>query len=70
MWPSLPLANRIFDVANIFFVGSLVVGVLSTIIIVRMAAVREDIGTKIGLHRQRKLLPSRRKAKRYEKKPH
>lgn len=42
MWPSLPLANRIFDVANVFFIATLVVGVVSTIVIVRMAAVKEQ----------------------------
>lgn len=41
MWPSLPLANKIADVANFFFIGSLVVGVISTIVIVRMAGVKE-----------------------------
>lgn len=41
MWPSLPLANKIFDVANVFFIATLVVGVVSTIVIVRMAAVKE-----------------------------
>jgi hypothetical protein len=45
MWPSLsislPLANKIADLANIFFIGSLVVGVVSTIAIVWMAGVKE-----------------------------
>ena len=41
MWPSLPLANKISDIANVFFIGSLVVGVVSTIIIVRMVGVKE-----------------------------
>ena len=41
MWPSLPVANHIADVANWFFIGSLVVGVVSTILIVWMAGVKE-----------------------------
>ncbi|MGC1777091.1 MAG: hypothetical protein WBB34_04040 [Xanthobacteraceae bacterium] len=41
MWPSLPLANRIADIANLFFIASLVVGVVSTIVIVRMTGVKE-----------------------------
>jgi hypothetical protein len=42
MWPSLPTANHIADVANWFFIGSLVVGVVSTILIVWMAGVKES----------------------------
>ncbi len=41
MWPSLPTANNIADVANWFFISSLVVGVVSTILIVWMAGVKE-----------------------------
>jgi hypothetical protein len=41
MWPSLPVANHIADLANIFFIGSLVVGVASTVLIVWMANVKE-----------------------------
>jgi hypothetical protein len=41
MWPSLSVANQIADWANIFFIGSLVVGVVSTILIVWMANVKE-----------------------------
>jgi hypothetical protein len=41
MWPSLPAANHIADVANIFFIGSLVVGVVSTVLIVWMSGVKE-----------------------------
>jgi hypothetical protein len=41
MWPSLSTANQIADWANIFFIGSLVVGVISTILIVWMANVKE-----------------------------
>lgn len=41
MWPSLDVASRIADMANIFFIGSLVVGVVSTILIVWMASVKE-----------------------------
>jgi hypothetical protein len=41
MWPSLPTANHIADWANIFFIGSLVVGVVSTVLIVWMANVKE-----------------------------
>jgi hypothetical protein len=42
LWPSLELASRISDFANIFFIVSLVVGVVSTIVIVWMAGVKED----------------------------
>jgi hypothetical protein len=42
MWPSLPVANHIADWANIFFIGSLVVGVASTVLIVWMANVKES----------------------------
>jgi hypothetical protein len=41
MWPSLPTANHIADWANIFFIGGLVVGVVSTVLIVWMANVKE-----------------------------
>ena len=41
MWPSLPAANHIADVANIFFIGSLVIGVVSTVLIVWMSGVKE-----------------------------
>jgi hypothetical protein len=41
MWPSLPTANHIADIANWFFIGSLVVGVVSTVLIVWMAGVKE-----------------------------
>ena len=41
MWPSLPVTNHIADLANIFFIGSLVVGVVSTVLIVWMANVKE-----------------------------
>ncbi len=42
VWPSLETASRIADWANIFFIGSLVVGVISTILIVWMANVKEE----------------------------
>jgi hypothetical protein len=41
MWPSLPVANHIADTANIFFIGSLVLGVVSSALIVWMASVKE-----------------------------
>jgi len=41
MWPSLATAERVADVANIFFIGSLVVGVVATITIVWMTNVKE-----------------------------
>src|ERR1700676_2532359 len=46
MWPSLPTANQIADVANWFFISSLVVGVVSTILIVWMAGVEESYWEK------------------------
>jgi hypothetical protein len=46
MWPSLPTANSIADIANSFFIGSLVVGVVSTILIVWMAGVKESYWEK------------------------
>jgi len=46
MWPSLPVANHIADIANWFFIGSLVVGVVSTILIVWMAGVKESYWEK------------------------
>jgi hypothetical protein len=42
MWPSLPVANQIADWANIFLIGSLVVGVVSTVAIVAMSGVKEQ----------------------------
>jgi hypothetical protein len=42
MWPSLETASHIADVANVFFIASLVVGVVSTILIVWMANVKES----------------------------
>lgn len=41
MWPSLSVANYIADVANWFFIDSLVVGVVSTTLIVWMSGVKE-----------------------------
>jgi hypothetical protein len=41
MWPSLPVANQVADIANFFFIGSLVVGVVSTVTIVWMTGVKE-----------------------------
>jgi hypothetical protein len=41
MWPSLPVANHIADIANIFFIASLVVGVAATVVIVWMSGVKE-----------------------------
>ncbi len=41
MWPSLSTANQIADWANIFLIGSLVVGVVSTVTIVWMSGVKE-----------------------------
>lgn len=41
MWPALPLANKIADIANLFFIGSLVVGVVSSIAIVWTTGVKE-----------------------------
>jgi hypothetical protein len=46
MWPSLPAANHIADIANGFFIGSLVVGVVSTVLIVWMAGVKEGYWEK------------------------
>jgi hypothetical protein len=40
-WPSLDTASWIADLANVFFIGSLVVGVVATIAIVWMANVKE-----------------------------
>jgi hypothetical protein len=42
MWPSLPVATSIADVANIVFIASLGVGVAATIVIVWMANVKES----------------------------
>ena len=41
MWPSLATAERIADIANVFFIGSLVVGVVATVTIVWMTNVKE-----------------------------
>ena len=41
MWPSLETASHIADVANVFFIASLVVGLVSTFLIVWMANVKE-----------------------------
>jgi hypothetical protein len=46
MWPSLPTANHIADLANVFFIGSLVAGVVSTILIVWMSGVKETYWEK------------------------
>jgi hypothetical protein len=40
-WPSLEMASRVSDIANFFFIASLVVGVMSTVAIVWMAGVKE-----------------------------
>jgi hypothetical protein len=41
MWPSLATAERVADIANVFFIGSLVVGVVATVTIVWMTNVKE-----------------------------
>lgn len=41
MWPPLNVASRTSDVANIFLIASLIVGVISTFVIVRMGTVKE-----------------------------
>jgi hypothetical protein len=41
MWPSLPVANQVANIANLFFIGSLVVGIVSTVTIVWMTGVKE-----------------------------
>jgi hypothetical protein len=46
MWPSLAAANSIADTANWFFIGSLVAGVVSTVLIVWMAGVKETYWEK------------------------
>jgi hypothetical protein len=46
MWPSLPVANQVADFANIFFIASLVVGVVSTVTIVWMTGVKETYWEK------------------------
>ena len=40
-WPSLEAASRVSDIANFFFIASLVAGVVSTVAIVWMAGVKE-----------------------------
>ena len=42
MWPSLETASKVANVANLLFIGSLVVGVISTIVIVWMSNVKEE----------------------------
>jgi hypothetical protein len=46
MWPSLETASRVSDISNFFFIGSLAVGVISTILIVWMANVKEGYWEK------------------------
>jgi hypothetical protein len=46
MWPSLPVANNMADIANGFFVASLVVGVVATIVIIWMSGVKESYWEK------------------------
>ena len=42
MWPSLEAATTVSDIANFALIGSLVVGVVSTVLIVWMANVKES----------------------------
>jgi hypothetical protein len=46
MWPSLPMANHIADWANGLFIASLVVGVVSSFLIVWMSGVKEGYWEK------------------------
>lgn len=41
MWPSATVASRVYDIANIFLVVSLVLGVVATALVVWMGAVKE-----------------------------
>jgi hypothetical protein len=41
VWPSLDVASRVADIANMFFIGSLTVGVIASVAIIWMANVKE-----------------------------
>jgi hypothetical protein len=46
MWPSEPMASRIYDIANAVLLGSLVFGVLSTGLVIWMGNVKEHYSQK------------------------
>lgn len=41
MWPSAPVAGRVYDLANVVLVISLVLGAASTVLVVWMGNVKE-----------------------------
>lgn len=42
MWPSFETAVRLYDAANIFLIGALAIGVISTVLVVWMGNVKEE----------------------------
>lgn len=42
MWPSFETATRLYDIANFFLIGTLVVGVVATALVVWMGNVKEE----------------------------
>ena len=42
MWPSFETAVRLYDAANMFLIGALVVGAIATVLVVWMGNVKEE----------------------------
>ena len=42
MWPSLETASWLYDWSNIFLIGALVIGAVSTVLVVWMGNVKEE----------------------------
>jgi hypothetical protein len=42
MWPSFDVASRLYDWANIFLIGALVIGAVSTVLVVWMGNIKEE----------------------------
>jgi hypothetical protein len=65
--PSLETASRIADWANVFFIASLVVGVVSTILIVWMANVKEEHWNELRRKSDEKIAEANERAAQLEK---
>jgi hypothetical protein len=66
MWPSLETASKIADWANILLIGSLVVGVVSTCLIVWMANVKETHWAELRRQSDEKIADANARAKEAE----
>lgn len=52
MWPSEDLASRLYDTANVGLVVGLIIGVISTVLLVWMGNVRDVSEERVGDYRR------------------